>query len=193
VVFLKLDKKAVAQLPSIPVKRRYAEGEVGVELVARVFDNPDQASEALEFVEDLHRRQVIKILNAAVLVKDESGEVTLKDTRDIDAKKGRLLGAVTGGLIGLVGGPVGVVVGALAGAGTGSLAGKWIDLGFSDKFLTGLQEQMKPGSSALILLAEHSWAGEISVAMSDVGGMVFQQPLTDHLVENLVAEGEGEA
>lgn len=192
VVYLKFDKKAIEQLPAIPVTRRYARGEVEVELVARVFDNPDQASDALEFVEDLHRRQTIKILNAAVLVKREDGEAELQDTRDIDPGKGRLLGAITGGLIGLVGGPMGVVVGALAGAGTGSLAGKWIDLGFSDKFLAGLQEMMQPGTSALVVLVEHESVGKMSEALADVGGMVFQQSLTDEIVRRLVEEDEAE-
>ena len=84
-----------------------------------MFENPDGAGEALKFVEDLHRKKTIKILNAAVLVRAEDGSASVKDTRDIASSKGDLLGVITGGLIGLVGGPAGVVVGALAGAGVG--------------------------------------------------------------------------
>ena len=47
--------------------------------------------------------------------------------------------------MGLIGGPVGVVVEALAGLGAGSLAAKWVDLGFSDEFLAGLQEHLSLG------------------------------------------------
>ena len=192
-VHLKLDKKAIEQLPTIPLKRKYTEGEVQIEVMARVFDDPDKASEALEFVGDLHRRKVIKILNAAVLVKDEDGKASLKDTRDIDPKKGRLLGAITGGLIGLVGGPVGMVIGALTGLGAGSLAGKWIDFGFSDQFLKGLQEHMQPDSSALIVLVEHQWDSELSTHLDDLKGAIFQQTLTDELVQAHMEEHGEEA
>jgi uncharacterized membrane protein len=195
-VYLQIDKKAVRQLPSIPVKRRYASGDEAqkrIELIARVFDDPGQASEALEFVEDLQRRRVIKILNAAILVRDADGNATLKDTRDIDPKKGRVMGAITGGLIGLVGGPVGVVVGALAGAGAGGLAGKWIDFGFSDKFLSKAQEYLQPGSSALILLVEDEWVRSVSDSLGDLGGVVLQQALTDKMVEEILKESGAEA
>ena len=189
-VHLKLDKKAIQKLPHIPVKRRYAQGEGQAELAARVFDDPDRAREALEYVEDLHRRRVLRILNAAVMVVDEDGNATIDDTRDIEPKKGRLMGAITGGLIGLVGGPIGVIVGALAGLGAGGLAARLTDFGFSDKFLAELQEHLKPGSSALIVLVEHEWARTLSESMADLGGWVFEQPLTDELVEQLMAASE---
>lgn len=185
-VYLKLTKSAVGQLPSVPLKRSYVEGESDIELVARVFDDPSEADKALEFVEDLRRRKVIKILNAAVLVKDAEGKVTVKDTKEIDTKKGRRMGAITGGLIGLLGGPAGVVIGALAGAGAGAAAGKYIDEGFSDKFLEDLQQHLQPGKAALVLLMEHQWAQDASRSMGDLGGMVFQQTISDTLVQDLL-------
>jgi uncharacterized membrane protein len=113
--------------------------------------------------------------------------VSVRDTRDIDVKKGRLLGAVTGGLIGLVGGPAGVVVGALAGAGTGAVAGKRIDFGFSDKFLNGLQQHLQPGKSALVVLVEHEFAVPLAESLGHDDGVIVQQALTDGLVEALLA------
>ena len=185
-VYLKLDKEAIEKLPAIPLKRRYVEGKAQIELIARVFDHPDKAGQALDFIEDLRRRKVFKVLNAAVLVKDADGAVSIKDTRDIDPKKGRLLGAITGGLVGLVGGPVGVVVGALAGLGAGGLAGRLIDFGFSEEFLKNLEEYLQPGTSALILLVEDEWAVRASESLKDLGGVVVQQTLTDRLVEDLI-------
>jgi uncharacterized membrane protein len=190
-VYLKLDKDAIAKLPAIPPTK------ADVELVARVFnapgkDNEQKAREALEFVEDLRRRRIIKILNAALLVKDEEGQVSIKDTRDIDPKKGRIMGAVTGGLIGLLAGPGGAVVGALAGLGAGGAAGKMIDQGFSDKFLENLQQYLTPGSAALILLLEHHWRQPAAEAMAGLEGFVFQQTITDTLVEDLMAAGGAE-
>ena len=186
-VFLKLTKRAISELPALPVKRHpwYADPEL--ELVVRVYDEPGKAEEALEFVTDLHKRKTLRIRNAAVLARDAEGTVTVRDTRDIDAKKGRLLGAVTGGLIGLVGGPAGVVVGVLAGAGTGAVAGKRIDFGFSDKFLHGLQQHLQPGKSALVVLVEHEFAVPLAESLGHDDGIIVQQALTDGLVEALLA------
>ena len=158
--------------------------------MAKVYDSLKGASKALEFVEQLHDRKTIKIQNAAVLVKDQDGTTSVKDTRDIEPKKGRLLGAVTGGLIGLLGGPAGLIVGALAGAGAGGLAARKIDFGFSDKFLANLQQYLQPGTSALILLVEHDWVGRVSDILAGDAGVLLQQTITDALVEQLLDEDE---
>lgn len=194
-VYLKLDKQDIEQLPAIPLKRHYrqakAEGR-NIELVAQVFDDPNKASEALEFVEDLHRRKTLKILNAAVLVTDKDGTASFQDTKDLAPKKGRLAGAIAGGLVGLLAGPVGAVVGAFVGVGAGSLAAKWLDLGFSDKFLAGLQEHLQPGSSALVVLVEDDSAQPLSEALAGKEGIILQQTLTDELVEKLVEAGKAQ-
>jgi len=194
-IYLRLSKEAIAQLPAIPVRRYHVKGEEEpkIDLVAVAFDGPEDASRALKFVEQRQKQGVLKILNAAVLVKDAAGNVTVKDTRDIDPKKGRRLGVVTGGLIGLVGGPVGAVVGALAGAGAGSVAGAKIDFGFSEEFLNGLKQYLKPDTSGLIVLVEHEYHQQLSEVIAEEKGVLFRQTLTDKLVEKLLAAGEDES
>jgi uncharacterized membrane protein len=192
-VYLALDKEAIGKIPAMRVVRRQRKGKANVELIARAFKTPDKASEALEFVQDLQRRKIFKILSAAVVVKDENGKTTVKETGDLDAKQGRLLGAVTGGLLGLAAGPVGAVVGAIAGAGTGGVAAKWIDMGISDSFLSGIQEHLQPDTSALIVLVEEEWAAKASESLADLEGFTCQQTLTDELVERLLAETPAEA
>jgi uncharacterized membrane protein len=125
-----------------------------------------------------------------VLVKDQDGTTHVKDTRDIGSKKGRVLGAVTGGLIGLLGGPAGVVVGALAGAGAGGLAAGKLDFGFSDKFLENLKQYLQPGTSALILLVERDWVGQITEILAKDAGVLLQQTITDAVVERLLDDVE---
>ncbi len=72
-------------------------GWEGVELLAKVYDDPNKASEELDFVTWLLRERSINILNAAVLARDEDGKTSLKEAGDLDARQGRLLGAITGG------------------------------------------------------------------------------------------------
>jgi len=192
-VYLRLDRQAIGQLPAIPVRQRQAgQGDEApkVDLVAVAFDAPEDAGRALQFIDQFRKKRTLKILNAAVMVADAEGTVSVKDTRDIDPKKGRLLGAVTGGLIGLAGGPVGAVVGALAGAGAGGVAGKKIDLGFSEKFLDGLKQYLKPNTSALVVLIEHGYYEQLSDVIAEEEGVFFRQTLTDRLVADLTAEEE---
>ena len=181
-VYLKLDKQAIGRLPAIPVRRG---DESKIDLVAVAFDDPEDAGRALGFIDQFRKKGTLKILNAAILVADAEGTVGVKDTQDIDPKKGRLLGAVTGGLIGLAGGPVGAVVGALAGAGAGGLAGKKIDLGFSEQFLDGLKQYLKPNTSALVVLIEHGYYDQLSDVIAEEEGVFFRQTLTDRLLADL--------
>jgi uncharacterized membrane protein/sporulation protein YlmC with PRC-barrel domain len=195
-IYLKLDKGAVEQLPAVPLTRHYRRAQAAgrdVELLAKVYDDPDAARNALEFVQDLHRRRVLKILDAAVLVKREDGTLALDDTKDLKPRTGRVLGAITGGLIGLLAGPVGAVVGALAGLGVGGLAAKHIDWGFSDRFLEALQAHLQPGTSALVLLVETEWLQPLSDALADDKGVILHETLTDELVQEFMDQGDEDA
>jgi uncharacterized membrane protein len=192
-IYLRLDKAGIERLPEFIGGHRQSkthEFPSNTQLVAQVYDDPERASKALEFVEDLHRQKVLKILNAAVLAKQEDGTVSVTDTRDMGAKKGGLIGAVAGGLIGILGGPVGVIVGALAGAGVGGLGAKLHDGGFSDKFLAELEEQLQPGKSALVILVEEHWVHSLSEVMAEEGGVFLQETLSEELVRGLLAESE---
>jgi uncharacterized membrane protein len=190
IVYLKLDRQAIGQLPAIPLGPHHAKrGEEApkVELVAVAFVAADHAARALGFVKEIRERGALTVLDAAVLVCNADGKITVEDTRGIGARKGRLLGAITGGLIGLAGGPVGALVGAAAGAGAGGLAGKTIDKGLSKQFLDRLAQYLQPDTSMLVLLVEHA-DYQLSEVIAEDAGVFFRQTLTDGLVEDLLAE-----
>jgi uncharacterized membrane protein len=195
-IFLKLDKEAVATLPAVPLQRHYVDpGKPGgLEMLARVYDNTEKAGEMLKLVQNLQKEKVLKLRDAAVLVKDEQGNASIKETADVDAKHGGFFGAVVGGLIGLPAGPIGVVVGALAGATTGSIAAKRIDMGFTNEFLEKFEEHLKPGTSALIVLVEHHWSEWLAETLGGVEGVEFRHTLSDQIVEEIMeAAEEGKA
>lgn len=190
-VYLKLDKETVKALPAIPLKRSFSYKDAKVELIVMAFEDMDKAVEALDFLKTMAKTTSIgKIRNAAVLIKDEHGEVTLTETQDIDRKHGAIFGAIAGGLVGLVGGPVGVVVGAAAGAATGGAAAKRIDMGFSDKYLNKVKDFLKPGTSALIAIVEHEWRETVASELSRFGGQLFRQALTDELIDQYLPDAE---
>ena len=193
-IILTLDKEAVGKLPAIPVRRSYGSEEDAwaTELLAKMFDEEAQASEALEQVKQMAGEEgaSFKLRDAAVLVKDAKGKTKITETADLDAKQGRIFGAVVGGLIGLLGGPVGVVVGALTGAGVGAFSAKHIDMGFSDAFLQGLEDHLQPGSSALLVLVDHREGDEIFQSLAAGEGVVMRHALTDTIIEELAAASD---
>jgi uncharacterized membrane protein len=195
-VYLKLDKHAVGLLPALPVRRHYGRdiaSDQRVELFVRIFEGADTASQLLEELRMMHLRGSIDIRSAAVLVKDDAGQVSLSERGDLDARQGALFGAITGGLVGLLGGPVGAVVGAAAGAATGRAAAKRIDLGLSDEFLGGLQERLQPGNSALVALVEHEWAKPFTDALVNVEGVILHETLAEEIVAEFLGETDEDA
>lgn len=187
-IFLKLDKREVSFLPTIPLKRHYRKhGRAAeLELIAAVYDKPDKASEALK---GLKAEAGELIRNAAVVIKDEDGKATFSETQDVDSKHGRIFGAVAGGLIGLIGGPAGVIVGALAGAATGGIVAKHVDMGFSDEFLGKLEELLQPGSSSLLVLTEFQHADRVGEILGHSSNVVLRHTLADEIVSQLLQTG----
>jgi uncharacterized membrane protein len=191
VVYLKIDKKSIETLPTIPVRRSWGYSGADIELVMLIFDGVDRAAETITFMKSMKREGIIaKIRNYAVLTKDANGKISVEENKDVDKKHGAIFGAITGGIVGLLGGPVGAVIGAAAGAATGGVAAGKIDMGFSNKYLESLQAELKPDSSAIIAVIEHEWSGDVTSALTKHGGRVFTQALPPPIVAQLISETE---
>jgi uncharacterized membrane protein/sporulation protein YlmC with PRC-barrel domain len=195
VVHLKLDKNAIKSLPAVPRQGKPDKGKSSArfEFIARVFDAPNKAAEALAYVQELQRQQhgTLKIHNSAILVKDAGGKLKITESGSVSPKKRSLIGAVAGGLLGALAGPVGIAIGAAAGAGLGRASIHWFDLGLPDEFLNRLKEYLQPNTSALILLVEHQYLNLLSETMAGMEGIVLQHTLTDAVVEQLLKEQGG--
>jgi uncharacterized membrane protein len=159
-------------------------------LFVKAFRDESQADTVLKALKRLDRRGVFHIVNAAVLVRDEKGRARMKETEDVDAKRGAIFGAIAGGLLGLLGGPAGVVVGAAAGAAAGGAAAHVIDMGFSDKYLKELQDELPPGSSAIVALVEHEWVTRVERELEQHEGRLFRQALKQSIAAQIAADAE---
>jgi len=194
-VYLRLNKESIELTPAVQARRLYSKEEINVmsiELVVVTFDDEDKAGKARQALQALNKKGIAEIRNMAVLVKEQDGKVKFTEAADVDARQGTLFGAVAGGLIGLLGGPAGVVIGAAAGAATGRVAAGKIDRGFSDEYLEHLQEQLKPGSSALVTLVEEASVEKLAEALASLNGQLARQPLTDEVVEQLLNQSASE-
>ncbi len=188
-VYLDRDKNSIDTLPAVQIRRHYSKKEINqldVEILIWAFETEDQAKQALDLLKSTAKEKSIEIRNAAILVKDFEGKTKAREIADLGTRRGGITGVIAGGLIGLLAGPGGAIVGAAAGAATGRAAAKKIDRGFSNDYLTTLEEKMKPGSSGIVTLLESSQIQTLISEMASLGGELYQQKITDGLVSDLV-------
>ena len=163
--------------------------EVPVQLIVAAFKDEKTAKEALKALKQAQKEKLIKIDNAAVLRKDEKGKLHITETADMGGKKGAALGGVAGAAIGLIAGPA-LLVPAAVGALVGGLAAKLRDSGFSNARLETLGEGLKPGSSAIVAIVEHTWVNQVENAMAEAGADMMTASISADISAQLDAGHE---
>ena len=152
---------------------------MSLELFIAVFENSEeQARITLKRAKELAKEDILQLQNAAVIVKDSKGEVTVQDVHDVDAKHGAMFGAISGAVIGLLGGPIGAIVGAAAGAATGGATAKLADYGVSEDMITDVRDSMPSGSSAIIAYVELAWVDKAVRQLEQAGAVVTHETLS---------------
>lgn len=162
--------------------------EVPVQLIVAAFQDEKSAEEALANLKEAKKEKLIGIVNAAVLRKDANGKLHIKETANIGGKTAAL-GGVAGAAIGLIAGPA-LIVPAAVGALIGGLAGKLKDHGFKDERLKMLGENMKPGSSAIVAVVEHTWVAQVQNAIAEAGADAMTAALGADIAAQLEAGHE---
>jgi uncharacterized membrane protein len=156
-----------------------------VELIVVLYGEQGQATQALKDLLSLAKRREIRLVDAAVMEKDRAGKTWLKETQDLDAKKGATIGAILGGLLGLLEGPAGVIVGAAAGAAAGGVAARKVDMGFSDEFLNQVKGGLQPDSSLILALVEETWVERVVATLETQGGKLIRHAVKSEIVSQL--------
>ncbi len=154
------------------------------EMIVVAFGNENEADQVLDSLKGLKDMDVVDLKSAAVIVRDSSGKVKIKETRDFDYKQGALGGAAAGAVLGLLGG--GLLRGALLGAAGGAAAGKFIDLGLDDDFLKAVGDDLEPDSSAIVALVDFE---QVDRAMEELdkfeGGTILRHTLSPEVYAKL--------
>src|SRR4051794_12287848 len=124
-------------------------------LVGVSFDTVFRAQELLVAAQGLAAAGRLKLNDAVIVSKDDSGRTVVRETVDPTPGSSAMSGAVWAGLFGLLlGGPVGWVAGLAVGAGAGVAAAKIIDLGISDDWAAWFRDTVEPGATIVALLVE---------------------------------------
>jgi uncharacterized membrane protein len=160
--------------------------KMNTELIVFTGNTREEASKVLLVLQGMVERKFIKILGAAVLMKDAQGQVTRRETEDADLIDGALIGAGEGLLLGIPEGPVGMALGAAIGAITGGLAAYRMDLGFPNPFLKTLEDGLPPDSSVLLAFVEQEWEDRVARTVENFDGHVIRQPLQAEITEQLM-------
>ena len=157
-------------------------------MIVVVFENETPAYEGLNAMKDLHKEGSITLYSTAVLTKDDSGEVQIKQAAD-KGLVGTAIGMATGSLIGVLAGPAGVV----AGASLGGLTGVMVDIneaGVDAGFVDDVSSALSPGKYAVLAEIDEMWMAPMDTRMSALDGLVFRRLRSEVEDDQLVREAE---
>jgi uncharacterized membrane protein len=155
-------------------------------MLVAVFDNETSAFQGLSALKDLHRDGDISLYASAVIVKDKTGKISIKQAAE-DSPVGTALGLLTGGLIGILAGPAGLAIGASVGGFTGFL----FDLdksGIGATFLDDVSKTLTAGKAAVLAEVEESWTTPVDTRLHEHGGIVFRRLRAEVVEDQLVRE-----
>jgi uncharacterized membrane protein len=170
-------------------------------MLVAVFDTEPAAFEGLQALKDLHTDGDITLYATAVLVKDSSGPVSVKQSADqgpLGTAVGMLTGSVTGLLAGEAGAAAGLALGGLAGPlgaaigfSLGTLTGLIVDLsesGVNVDFVDEVSKALLPGKAAVVAEVEETWQTPIDTRLGQLGGLVFRRLRSEVVEDQLVRE-----
>ncbi len=145
------------------------------DLIAIAYNDEFKAEEVRLTLAKLQKAHLLELEDAAVVIKDNKGQVKLKQAMNLTAA-----GAVSGGFWGLLIGTLFLVplFGAAVGATTGAINGALSDIGVDDDFMRELGESLEPGTSALFVLVRQVTPDKVLKEVAPYGGKVLRTSLT---------------
>ncbi|MFF3838914.1 DUF1269 domain-containing protein [Streptomyces sp. NPDC001930] len=158
------------------------------ELIVIGYDDPRVAEQAYDTVQELQRDYVVHLNGLAVVSVDADGSTHVDtDSRvvGVSATSGAVWGAIFGLLFLLPG------VGLLTGAAVGGLVGKISKSGVDDRFRQQVEDLLKPGSAAVVIMASKVTDDKFTVAMRPHGGTVLKTSLSDEDEKELAEQLAG--
>lgn len=151
-------------------------------VVVIVFETAEEAQQARAAIKDLERQGRLTLDDAAVVVKDSEGKVTVRDEMDRPVAEGAAIGSLLGLMVGFLFFPIGgLVLGAVGGA----LVGKSLDRGVDKKFIQQVTESLHENGSALFLFIRQADPAAALAALKPFKGTVYHTSLSTSLEEQL--------
>lgn len=151
-------------------------------LIVLTFQDTEQAGQAFEALKKAQSGGYLKIDDAVVIVKQQSGDVEAKNQLDSGIKGSVITGSVLGILLSGVFFPLaGLAIGAVGGALIGKNLGRAVD----QKFVKDVTETLKPGSSALFVMGSSDDPVVVISALRSFQGSVYHATLPTDVLEEM--------
>ena len=154
-------------------------------LIAAVFDDVGEASSVRETLGKGQSAGYIQLDDSAIIVRDEDGNLRIKNEVDRGVKVGALWGGVIGLLISGLFFPVfGLALGVLGGAALGKMVGNHV----SNDWVKEVGAAMEPGSSAIFYIFRRQDVDAAVAALRPYKGKVVHTTLSSEAEESLRGE-----
>jgi uncharacterized membrane protein len=140
-------------------------------ILAVTFEDEEQGLKVLQSLKNLQSQDILKLDDAAVIVKDAEGKVQVKNLTESNVKGGAAIGGFLGLLIGGLLFPVAGIALGLAG---GALIGKSLGNGVDKKFVKDVQNSLNPGNSAILFIVSQENVGVLINALEPYNGKIYQ-------------------
>jgi uncharacterized membrane protein len=164
-----------------------ADGWDGHTVLVVSFADDRTANQGLTSLTELDSEQRVLVRDAVVVVRDEDGQVVVKERLESTDPLATAGGGLIGLLIGIIGGPLGVVVGGI----TGLIVGSLVDMHAiddADSALTAISSSVRLGQTALLAVVDEQTPEVVDAAMSDLDGIVIRRPVADVKAEIAAAD-----
>jgi uncharacterized membrane protein len=157
-----------------------------VQLIVAAFQDEGGASAALDMLKQAKKEKLVAIKDAAILRKDAQGKLHVNETGDMTGTRGGVTGAVVGAALGVLSGGATLALTGI-GAVAGGLAAKLRDSGFNDQKLKKLGEGLKPSTSAIVAVIEHTWVEDLQKEFQKAGAEVLTEAISADIAKQLEA------
>lgn len=144
------------------------------DLFVVAFNDELQAEAVRLDLRGLKRDHLMDLEEAVVVVRTSSGKVVMHHSTHFTLPVA-IGGGVVGTLVGLMLlNPLLALIGGIAGTALGAVTGALKEVGIEEPFMRELASHLKPGSSALFVLAREGRAGLIREEVEKFGGTILQ-------------------
>jgi uncharacterized membrane protein len=156
-------------------------------VIAVTFAEDSKAYDALTHLKELDTQHQVGLKGAAVVARDDTGQVLVKDEIDDHNLVATTTGGLVGLLIGILGGPFGILIGGATGLLIGSLFDDE-DADETESVLAELSKSVQVGRDALLAQVSEPSPDVIDTAMASLGGTVLRRPVDEVEAEVAAAE-----
>ena len=157
------------------------------DLIAVAFDGEFKAEQVRLDLLQMQHKHLVDLEEAAVVVHKKDGRVKLHHVTHFTIPLA-LGGGFVGSLVGLILiNPALALFGLMAGTGLGAVIGSLKEVGIEEKFMKDLASHLKPGTSALFIVAKKAKPEAILGELEKFSGKVLQTSLKHDDEEKLRA------